>query len=97
MSKKNLKYYKHRYTVFKELNTLHESLYKTASQELKFERLNKAHLHSILDEVKILLEKWCKTNLIEAVIELWKQREMLDLSIHYELECGWIKRFNNKN
>ena len=79
---------------YKEMNTHHKDLYITAFKELKFTNLQKSHYKDILDEVKTLLKQWCKNSLIEKVIELWEMRNVLDISIHYDLQCGGIN--NNK-
>lgn len=80
----------------KEMKTHYEELFKTSVSELKFERLRIEHYKSILEEVEVLLNKWVKNNLISKVIELWKTRDVLDISIHYDIECWWIKWFNDK-
>lgn len=93
--KKNFKFYKHWYKVHKELHAHYEEVYKSASKELRFQILQTEHYKSILDEVDVLLDKGCKPSLIRKVIENWKQRWVLDISLHFDLECGGIKGFND--
>lgn len=83
--KKTKSYYRERYFYHKEMHTHYKQLFETSINEIKFWWLQKQHLEWILDEVDVLLEKWCKNTLIQKVIELWKKRAMLDVSIHYDL------------
>ena len=53
--------------------------------ELKFEKLQKEHYKSMIDEVEVLLNKWVKPHLIKQVIKNWKERAVIDLSIHTDL------------
>ena len=80
----------------REMKTHYKELFNVSVKELKFSNLRITHYKSIIEEIEILLSKWCKNNLIIKVIELWKTRDVLDISIHHDLECGWIKWFNNK-
>lgn len=95
-TKKNFKFYKDWYNIHKELYTHYMELYVVAMKELRFQRLQTSHYKSILDEVYVLLEKGCKPSLIRKVIENGRQRAVLDQSIHFDLECGGIKGFNDK-
>jgi hypothetical protein len=72
------------------------SIDEVCLQELKFANLQKQHFESILDEVEVLVSKWIKKELIQEVIKNWKLRWMLDLSIHYDMMCGWIDNNNLK-
>ncbi len=53
--------------------------------ELQFSNLQKEHYKSILNEVEVLLDKWVKPHLIKQVIKNWKERAVIDLSIHTDL------------
>ena len=70
----------------KEMHEHYEQLFNVAAKELRFSRLQIDHYKSILDEVQELVKKWCDKKLIDKVIELWKTRAVLDMSIHYDLE-----------
>jgi hypothetical protein len=72
----------------------YKSLYEVAIKELRFAGMQKWHLKQMIDEVNVLSKKKVKYNLINAVIKNWLERESIDISIHYDLECGWIKWFN---
>lgn len=53
--------------------------------ELQFANLEKEHYKSMIDEVEVLLNKWVKPHLIKQVIKNWKERAVIDLSIHTDL------------
>lgn len=91
MKKKSFKYYKYRYKVHKELHEHYKSLFDVAAKELRFAKLQKDHLKCIINEIDELAKKKIKHNLINAVIKNWLEREMIDYSIHYDLECGGIE------
>ena len=88
--KKGFWYYKHWYKVHKELHTHYEQLYRVAMKELRFAWMQKAHLRTIVDEIDELSKKKVKHSLISAVIDNWLKREMIDYSIHFDLECWGI-------
>lgn len=71
-------------TLIKKLE-FQENLNITWVWELQFERLQKEHYKSIIDEVEVLLDKWVKPQLIKQVIKNWKERAIIDLSIHTDL------------
>jgi ferredoxin-fold anticodon binding domain-containing protein len=77
-----------------EMRAHYEILFKSSIWELKFTRLQKEHLEKLLDEVEVLVEKWVKPKLIKSVIKNWKQRMMIDTSIHFDLVC-WIQGFKD--
>ena len=79
-----------------EMRTHFEELYQVALSEFKFKNSQNDSITSLLNEVQVLINKWVKKELINKVIENWKERIVLDISIHYEIECGGIKGFNNK-
>ena len=66
-----------------EMHQHYKELYEVAIWEIKFNSLQKEHYLSLLDEVEALLDKNIKPSLIKKVIENWKTRWMLDISIHY--------------
>lgn len=53
--------------------------------ELQFANLQIEHYKSILDEVETLLDKWIKPHLVKQVINNWKERAVIDISIHTDL------------
>ena len=53
--------------------------------ELQFANLQNEHYKSMIDEVEVLLNKWVKPHLIKQVIKNWKERAVIDLSIHTDL------------
>ena len=69
-----------------------DKILNSAVGELQFSNIQKDHYKSILDEVEVLLKKWVKYNLIQKVIENWKTRRVLDMSIHFDIKC-WIDNF----
>ena len=89
--KKSKSYYRERYKYYKEMTTHYKELYEVAVKELKFARMQKWHLRSIVDEIEELSKQKVKYNLINAVIDNWLKRETIDYSIHYDLEYWWIK------
>ena len=67
-----------------------DDYFETAIWEIKFNSLQKQHYLSLLEEVEILLDKNINPNLIKKVIKNWKERAILDESIHYdELNCDF--------
>ena len=58
--------------------------FKNAIWEMKFNSLQKQHYLSLLEEVEVLLDKNINPNLIKEVIKNWKERAILDESIHYD-------------
>lgn len=83
--KKELEKYKSLHFTQKEMRAFYEELYWTSIMELKFSRLQTEHYKTLLNEVEVLLGEEVKNNLILKVIELWKKRWDLDISIHYDL------------
>ena len=69
-----------------------DEILNSAVGELQFSNIQKDHYKSILDEVDVLLKKWVKYSLIQKVIENWKTRRVLDISIHFDMKC-WIDNF----
>lgn len=92
--KKDFKYYKYWYKVHKGMREHYESMFNTTINELRFTRLQKDHLESILEEVQVLINKWVRKEQINAVIKNGKERADIDTLIHFDLECGGIKDFN---
>lgn len=72
-----------------EMREHYEELFKTTLWELKFSRLQIDHYKSMLDEVEVLNNKWVKHSLINKVIQNWKERAVLDISIHFD-DAVWI-------
>ena len=68
-------------------------LLQTAIKELQHSHKKVEKYNNLLIEVEELLNKWAKPSLIQKVIENWKQKIIIDTSIHYDLECGWIQGF----
>lgn len=66
-----------------EMHKHYKELYEVAMWELRFSGIQKQHYMSMLDEVEVLLDKNIKSSLIKKVIENWKERWMIDISIHF--------------
>ncbi len=66
----------------KKLKEEINSLNNISISELQFSNLQRDHYKSLLNEVEILVKKWIKKELIKQVIDNWKQRAVIDLSIH---------------
>lgn len=76
--RKELEKYKAKAFVNKQMKEHYSDLFDVAVSELKFERLNKDFLKSLLDEVEAL----ATDEILLAVIENWKNRAELDNIIH---------------
>ena len=63
----------------------------TSFNELSFSNIQKNHYLTLLNEVEELLKKWVKNNLIQKVIENWKEKARLDNSIHFDINV-WIDK-----
>lgn len=91
--KKGFHWYKKWYNDHKWLVNEYHSIIVTAIKELQHSKQIVEKQNNLLIEVEELLNKWAKPSLIQKVIENWKQRIIIDTSIHYDLECGWIQGF----
>lgn len=93
--KKSKSYYREWYKYYKEMTTHYKELYEVAVKELRFAWVQKDYLKQIINEIDELSKQKIKHSLINAVIDNWLKREMIDYSIHYDLTCWWIEWFNN--
>ena len=66
-----------------------ENLFASSIWELQFANTQKTHFDNLLSEVETLVEKWVKPNLIKKVIENGRQRAVLDICLHYDMQV-WI-------
>ncbi len=62
---------------------------KTSIWALQFANEQKESFDNLLFEVENLLEKWVKPNLIKKVIENGRQRAVLGICLHYDMQV-WI-------
>lgn len=95
---------------YKTMFEYYEDLYKTSiwtlkdnkkdlelfMKEYEFQNLQKQHYLTLLDEVEVLLKDKIQHSTIQAVVENWKQRAMIDLTVHYNYNNWNIKGFNSK-
>lgn len=63
----------------------YEDLLISSLDELKFEKLRVKHFKSILYEIETLLKSNVNNEIIIKTIELWKNRDIIDVSIHNDL------------
>lgn len=88
--KRGFRWYKKWYNDHKLLVNEYHSIIVTAIKELQNSKQTVEKYNNLLIEVEELLNKWVNPSLIQKVIENWKQKIIIDTSIHYDLECGWI-------
>ena len=71
-----------KYNDLKKDNKLLNDFNNAWMWEIRFSNLQKEHYKQLLDEVEVLVEKWIKKHIIKQVIDNWKKRADIDISIH---------------
>lgn len=70
---------------FERENTeFYKDLYETAIQEYKNQWNSKMMFDNLIVDVNDLLEKWIKHSLIQKYIANWREKIILNDSIHYD-------------
>lgn len=87
--------YKRMYMVSNEMEKHYESLYNTSFQEFYFQWIQKQLLDDLVTDVFKLLDKWIKSNLVQKYIENWRDKVVLEQSMHFD-EVVWIEWLKEK-
>ena len=67
----------------------YKELFESSVSELKFANLRIDNYKNIIREIELLINSWVDKKLISKVIENFRQRDVLDISINYDIKV-WI-------